>query len=217
MPSMEAAPGALERKVIGFTPQWEGSIEGWAKRYSLMNAWRVAPQYDADDLMSEAWLLFCKLKDYYPAVVDAPHFMRLFTISFRNLIIRFADTRTKRHETAMVTTESDESTVIDVADDSNQFDELEMTLLIQEAPKELQALFKKVFRQDQYRKQPNGTRETHAQRGERLLNEHRGYVASEGKRETTNELLCRLAGRDPQRCDLVFLFWRWLHIDLKRV
>jgi DNA-directed RNA polymerase specialized sigma24 family protein len=52
--------------------------------YIRKHKWRVDSIYDTDDLLQEARLLFYKLAEYYPRVIDPPHFMALYKRTLSN-------------------------------------------------------------------------------------------------------------------------------------
>jgi hypothetical protein len=72
------------RERIVFTPTWSIEFERYAVRYCQKQRWRCDPIHDISDLVQDAYLLFVKLRDYYPRVVDPPHFMALFKAALRN-------------------------------------------------------------------------------------------------------------------------------------
>lgn len=85
-----------------YVPTWEGLIEGWITNFIAKNAWRTAPEYEADDLKQEAFLAFAKCRDRYH-VRDRAHFFSLFRRTFTNRITDLAERRTRRskfHEAA---------------------------------------------------------------------------------------------------------------------
>jgi hypothetical protein len=68
-----------------FTPQWEGSIEGYVINSCRKNLWKFARlHYEMTDLVSEAWLVFHDCLEYYPDVQNAKHFMSLFKTAWFN-------------------------------------------------------------------------------------------------------------------------------------
>lgn len=84
--------------VAVYRPVWEGAIEDHARKQARRHEWRVAPQWGYDDLIQEAFLLFCKLSDRYVRVNNAKHFMRLFSTAFSRMITDLSRTRTKHRE-----------------------------------------------------------------------------------------------------------------------
>jgi hypothetical protein len=45
--------------------QWEGPVQKWALHYAASNLWRL-PIYEVSDLQAEAWLIFNKIVVSYP-------------------------------------------------------------------------------------------------------------------------------------------------------
>jgi len=77
----------LTRRLVNvWKPKWEPEIKGWAFKYIQKNKWRYEHINDIDDLMQDAYLVFLKVADAYPRVVDAPHFMSLYKTSLRNML-----------------------------------------------------------------------------------------------------------------------------------
>ena len=179
------------RRVRLFQPQWKGPIEGWTVKAAVRAEWRVAPELEADDLLQEGFLLFAKCRDYYTTgvgrqVVDAQHFMSLYMASFNNLVNTLA---TKRSRRKLVTLDFEEDSFVDARAD--MFGEADIRLLLEDAP--TQRVRKAV---------------------KRLLadpdNRPVMFQWSTGKRETTNEYLCRLAGVLPEKNDLAGKIRQWL-------
>ena len=76
----------LSNRVQIWKPRWEPEIRGWSFNYIQKNKWRYEHTNDIEDLMQDAYLMFLRVSDSYPRVVDAPHFMALFKTSLRNML-----------------------------------------------------------------------------------------------------------------------------------
>lgn len=77
----------LPRKTVEvWKPEWEPKVRGWALKYIRENKWRFEHLHDVDDLMQDAYLVFLKVCDSYPRVVDPPHFMSLYKRSLSNFL-----------------------------------------------------------------------------------------------------------------------------------
>lgn len=154
----------MERKEIKFTPKWEGPIEGWATKYANKSVWRVRPEHDFDDLMQDAYIYFLTVKERYPRVVDPPHFMRLFQTCFINHINDLASRRTRRVDVAATSCSAPDADILELAVAKyGNLDEVELELLIQDAPAEIQELIRTVQNGDRkppLRRKKNGLRET---------------------------------------------------------
>jgi hypothetical protein len=88
---------------VKFTPAWKGPVEGWTVNFCTQNAWRFVPEHDFEDLYQEAYLLFMKLVEKYPTVVDPPHFMALFKRAVFNKLTTMATRHGKRPEVPLDT------------------------------------------------------------------------------------------------------------------
>jgi NACalpha-BTF3-like transcription factor len=64
---------------------WEGSFEGWSRKYISKNMWRVEPLMDYSDAVQECALLFLTIRKHYRGKVDnAGWLMSLFKTTVRN-------------------------------------------------------------------------------------------------------------------------------------
>lgn len=59
-------------------PKWDDEIRGWTRKFIRQNYWRTETINDVNDLMQDAYIVFMKVRDSYPCVVEAPLFMRLY-------------------------------------------------------------------------------------------------------------------------------------------
>lgn len=75
-----------ERRAIAWSPKWEGPVRNWAISYLRQQAWRCDSIHDLDDLIQDAFLVFDKVKNAYPRVIEPAHFMSLFKTALRNHI-----------------------------------------------------------------------------------------------------------------------------------
>jgi len=83
------------RQRIVWRPEWNETFESWTKYFVSSNRWRREPYLDFDDLMQEARELFYKLAEYYPRIIDPPHFMSIYKRSIQNIYHDHA--RLRRH------------------------------------------------------------------------------------------------------------------------
>lgn len=74
------------RKAFPWKPTWEPEISGWAFNHIQKNMWRLESINDIEDWMQDAYLVFLKVQETYPRVVEAPHFMALYKTSLRNYL-----------------------------------------------------------------------------------------------------------------------------------
>lgn len=73
-----------KRHARPWKPVWESEIRGWTANYIRENKWRYEYINEIEDLMQDAYLVFLKVIDSYPRVVEAPHFMAIYKTSIRN-------------------------------------------------------------------------------------------------------------------------------------
>lgn len=76
----------LPKRIEVWKPKWDPEIKGWTIKYVVKNKWRYEYVNDIEDLMQDAYLVYIKVCDSYPRVVDAPHFMALYKTSLRNML-----------------------------------------------------------------------------------------------------------------------------------
>lgn len=74
----------MTRKRLNYLPKWEGSIAGWAIKFIKNNYWRVASQYEMEDLIQDAYLKFLICDDRYGHLNNPRLFMALFKKSLIN-------------------------------------------------------------------------------------------------------------------------------------
>jgi hypothetical protein len=72
------------RVKLRFTPEWSPIIKNWAAKFVRDNQWRADSIHGFDDLMQDAYLLFVKVSERYPRVMDPKHFMALYKTTLRN-------------------------------------------------------------------------------------------------------------------------------------
>jgi hypothetical protein len=82
-PCGRTAP-SRHRVKLNFTPQWAPVIHNWAAKFIRENQWRADSIHGFDDLMQDAYLLFVKVSERYPRVMDPKHFMALYKTTLRN-------------------------------------------------------------------------------------------------------------------------------------
>src|SRR6266704_173488 len=69
---------------LNFTAEWSPIIRNWAAKHIRDNQWRADSIHGFDDLMQDAYLLFVKVSERYPRVMEPRHFMALYKTSLRN-------------------------------------------------------------------------------------------------------------------------------------
>lgn len=84
------------REHIVWTPAWKREFEGYAVNYVRANQWRCDPLNQINDLLQDAYLVFHKIKTYYPRVIDPQHFMALYMRALTNTFNDKASRRQRR-------------------------------------------------------------------------------------------------------------------------
>lgn len=154
------------RKRLPRKPRFDEGLEQWAERYIKQQAWRCAPMFDEDDLLQEAWCLYKKLRVRYFWVEDAPHFMRLFQTSLRNLIHSLAAPRLKM---TVVSAECDDGSSIFEDLEAKRDEYAVLEVLLSDAPDDLRRCIHEILGEREIVcRRVNGVRETRAERLQRL-------------------------------------------------
>lgn len=161
-------------------------MRGWINRYARDNLWRMPSSWDLDDLVQEGFFVFAKLRIRYPDVRQKRHFMALLKSSFKNRITDLSNGRTRFHEVpfAMVMLEDDTERTFLEGVLSPESDLASVLVLVKNAPKEVREVFELLM----------------SDAG--LTKLYSDFRRDGGSRETTNEFLCRLLGRDPTEVDI---------------
>jgi len=79
-----------------YTPQWS-DVQAWAAKTISQNKWRCDRILDPEDLLSEAYLVFAKVANKYPRVIEQRHFFALFKTAFKNYLHDQARAMKRRH------------------------------------------------------------------------------------------------------------------------
>lgn len=77
-------PTRRQRVRLSWCAKWEGNIENWAKKFIKKNKWRCDPIHEFNDLLQDCYLIFIKISERYPRVVEQAHFMALFKRAVSN-------------------------------------------------------------------------------------------------------------------------------------
>lgn len=116
-------------------PQWEGTIEKWTRKFISENAWRYDTVHTFDDLLQEFYLVFIKIRNRYPRVIDEPHFFSLYRTAVTNrthdLAAYVQRKRSYQADTPQDVSDLDLIAVGDVSNDGFR------NILISEMPEEL--------------------------------------------------------------------------------
>lgn len=174
---------------LDFYPEWEGSIRGWSLNYLRKNKWRYDPVYELDDLLQDAYLVFLRVLQKYPRVVEAPHFMALYKTSLMNELIDKANDNTARR--TVLADGVDPNLIVDNMA-CNLGEDGAMTLLLANAPPEIRLVLSAFASEDH------------------LIELRKPYRRCRGlPRENLNARIKRVLGLDTD-ADLMGSFKRWL-------
>ncbi|HET9285771.1 MAG TPA: hypothetical protein VFR24_27790 [Candidatus Angelobacter sp.] len=77
-------------------PEWNEQYQKWTKKYVRNHGWRVDRLYQEQDLMQEAWLVFNKLVETYPRIVDPLQFFNYYKRALINKIHDMSCRKTRR-------------------------------------------------------------------------------------------------------------------------
>ena len=72
------------RAALCWEPKWNDTPRQWAAKFIRRNQWRCDRIYEFDDLMQEAYLIFLKITQKYPRVIEPHHFMGLYKMAVAN-------------------------------------------------------------------------------------------------------------------------------------
>lgn len=72
------------RPHIEWEPVWDGYVRNWTVGFIKKNLWRCDKVTDFDDLLQDAYLIFVRIRERYPRVVEPRHFMALFRTTMSN-------------------------------------------------------------------------------------------------------------------------------------
>jgi len=77
------------RARLAYHPEWTKEVHGCAYNMARRYGGRLAPWYEWDDLMQEAYLVFARCQRHYAGKVDNPAwFMALFKVSWRRRMVK---------------------------------------------------------------------------------------------------------------------------------
>jgi hypothetical protein len=167
-------------------PEWTKALIGWSVNYIKKNMWSIEQGvYEIDDLLQEGYLLFLKLRDYYPRVVEPAHFLSLYKTAFRNMF--FDLTRVVRNKNRAV--EQGMALLMTPC----EMAEIPTELVLAEAPVELRLILS-VYQDDALLKKLREPLRTNSRQ----------------PRESFNSRICKLIGLDPNEAKLVSVSKTWL-------
>ncbi len=75
---------AVRTRALPWSPSWQGPVQQWSAKFIKANKWRCDRIYDFEDLMQEAHLIFLRISDKYPRIIEPRHFMGLYKVALSN-------------------------------------------------------------------------------------------------------------------------------------
>lgn len=172
---------------------------GWLHKTAAKHYWRVCKWYDLADLVQDGYLTYYRIRERYDTATDAKHVMSLFRVSYLNHITSLARLRRRR---------IDEINITDMFEDGANFSEeflFQAVCQSSDVPSQISVgdLSPEVVKVIKTFDDPTALKKMRAPF-------RKGF---DGKRETTNQRLCRMIGIDPKRVNLR----RMLNTDLGEV
>lgn len=189
------------RVQVVWEPSWD-EVQPAARNIARRSLWRLAPMYDMDDLMQEARIVFLRISRRYPNIIEAPHFMAMFKLAWVNEINTLSNRRTRDamgHATRVEQTHEPQRD----EDSRSVWDRVQGRLTrVDHQPgadkRPVAAVTDESFYDVLLGADPDirllVDRLDDPKRPRRMRQQGR-----RGRRETTNEYLCRLAGVQPER------------------
>lgn len=151
-------------------------VRGWIFNTARENLWRVSGHIGYDDLCQDGFMFWHRICVRYPNVTETKHRMALFKTAFTNHI---HDLSKKRSRLELVT-ESDLDTPVEaLLEGEDPAADPDASFIASQLPATIKRIVARMLEgEPPYRRYLDGTR------------------------ETTNQLLCRLAGLDPDDRDI---------------
>lgn len=144
---------------------------GWLYLTARKNLWRVEGFCDFDDLIQEGMYCYYRIIKRYPHATEPKHRMRLFQIAFINYIHTLAKKRTRSREVSVI--EADLGDLFDhVKNKLTTYEEA--GVMLAQAPAFVRQIVEAFDTQSSEFRKP--------------------YRRRSGRRETTNQRVCRIAG-----------------------
>ena len=165
----------------------DDGVRGWIFKTAMKNYWRMASWYDFEDLIQDGFLHFYRVRERYKDVKDKPHLMRLFQTCYRNHIHDLANKRTRTPEHLFVDLITPDSSEYDVLDRLKGIEEEigPLLVLLRQAPSEVREVLELFLTDSGLCKLSGPT------------------LRFDNARETFNAKLCRLLGKNSERCDVL--------------
>lgn len=194
----------------GADPYLDAGMVGFIEKFARKNHWRVASWLDLEDLVQEGWMCYYavrrhpKYAELNSKAEPTPDDVRQVMAMVRTTLFRRMHTLSNSLNAVPESGLSVTGTVRleDLAPAETCANSV--VELLAGAPREVVelagALARDIVAAHEYARDTVGRRETSAEHRKRLHSKKRRR--GRGRRETTNEMYCRLLGRDPEREDV---------------
>lgn len=199
----------MDLQFVDGSELWNNELQQWTEDYCRRQEWRVRPDMDAQDLAQEAYLLFARCVHNY-AERGTNYIIKSYRVAIRNFIINCAWRTSYRRKVeraragVIVGDDGEWSTVAEQSAAKNDgLVDRDIQLLLSDCPVLLRIALLNAL-DGGGRKYTGDKRETTAAyhaRMQRVARQIRRRVRN-GKRETLNQYLCRLANVDPSTYNL---------------
>lgn len=130
---------------MSFTiPPFEGTLEGFTKKYLNSHGWRLQSAFEFDDLMQEAYIVYLKCKRAYEGKIDnAAWFMGLYKSSLARRVHDLSKETTVINELVPLeqSVNGDDFNLLDVLSLVQSETDGYMEILKRQMPEELRAVF----------------------------------------------------------------------------
>ena len=178
----------MRREKPNFIPQYSGALEGWATNYIHKNIWRVPNHIEFEDLLQDAHCYFLVCVERYGYVTQPAHFMSLFKSCLRNHMTDLSHTSTDEKAISVPIPDVDEFFNMIENISWGNLNEGFKNILLSQAPEEIMAAVEAIINKPPIDK-----------------NEKRRARKHMPLRETTNEYLCRVLGKDSSRENITMM------------
>jgi len=173
-------------KRIPVDPWLDAGVKGCIANIARQNFWRVQHYYDLDDLIMDGYVCWCKVRRHYPDITNVKHLQGLLKTAFHRHIHDLSKKRTRVDELAMSQFVQEDGSEMNWDDMFGAEEGAAVAVnLMRTAPQEIKMLWRFLTSED----------------GRRRLR-HKKRTFSNGRRETTNEFLCRTLGLNAKEVDL---------------
>ena len=174
---------------MSFQPEWDDILHGYTVKYARQHVWRYKGRLELDDIVDEAFLVFCYCRDRYKYETGS-HFMAIYKLALSQHTMDLGRKINRWEMSGGPSSQGDSEAVLEgdddveptscFLDDYDHAAEVDLILSLTDADPLIQKLL--VAAQGQI----------HSRKRKRKRN---------GSRETENEALCRMAGV-PAQTDL---------------